>query len=83
MTRYVQVIQSITLDDLDVVLQTQDHAFSPPTSSNNTKAVYRNPFGFSLQVVESGQSITLVAGGVDAAQVSIRVRAVTYLYEVN
>ncbi|THV03542.1 hypothetical protein K435DRAFT_962414 [Dendrothele bispora CBS 962.96] len=66
-----EIIRSITLSDLDVVLQTEDQAFAPPTSSNHTSAVYRNPFGFSLQVVEAGQTIRLGAGGVDAAELDL------------
>lgn len=37
-----------------------DEDYAPLASSNNTVAVYRNPFGFSLQVVESAEHIILV-----------------------
>ena len=48
----------------------QDQAFAPLTSSQNTLATYRNPFGFSLQVVASGENITLTQGGSGFASVS-------------
>ncbi|CAL1708136.1 unnamed protein product [Somion occarium] len=65
------IIQSISLSDLDVILQTQDQAFAPPTSSDHTSAVYKNPFGFSLQVVEAGEKIVLSTGGTQAAQLNL------------
>ncbi|KAG6908393.1 hypothetical protein DXG01_004822 [Tephrocybe rancida] len=63
------VIQSIALNDLSVTLQTPDQAFAPPSSSQFTLAEYKNPFGFSLQVIEAGQELILNSGGVDIAQV--------------
>ncbi|KAF8894927.1 hypothetical protein CPB84DRAFT_1848428 [Gymnopilus junonius] len=66
-----QVIQAIELNDLEVTMKTQDQAFAPPTSSQNTLATYKNPFGFSLQAVQAGQSIVLGSGGVGAAQLVI------------
>jgi hypothetical protein len=65
------VIQSIELNDLTINMQTPDQAFAPPASSEFTLAKYKNPFGFSLQVVEAGETIVLGANGIDAAQVSI------------
>jgi hypothetical protein len=65
----VQVIQEINLNDLQVTLKSQDQAFSPPTSSQNTVAKYKNPFGFSLQVIEAGETIIMGSHGVDIAQV--------------
>ena len=50
-------------------MKTQDQQFAPPTSSKFTLAKYKNPFGFSLQVVKSGGDITLAAQGVDIAEV--------------
>ncbi|TFK44582.1 hypothetical protein BDQ12DRAFT_661303 [Crucibulum laeve] len=67
----LQVIQSITLNDLSVVMQTADQAFAPPTSSEFTLAKYKNPFEFSLQVVESGQTIILSSLGTDIAQLDL------------
>jgi len=64
------VIQSIELNDLSVTIQTPDQAFAPPTSSEYTLVKYKNPFGFSLQVVEAGETIVLRANGNDVAQVS-------------
>ena len=68
-TVIVQVIQEINLNDLQVTLKSQDQAFSPPTSSQHTVARYKNPFGFSLQVVEAGQTIIMGSHGVDIARV--------------
>jgi len=47
----------------------QSMAFSPPTSSQYTLATYKNPFGFSLQVVQSAEDITLVTSGINVAEV--------------
>ncbi|KAL5507074.1 hypothetical protein ACEPAH_6530 [Sanghuangporus vaninii] len=57
------IIESITIHDLQVEMTSQEQAFAPTTSSQNTLATYRNPFGFSLQVVASGQNITLTDTG--------------------
>ncbi|KAF5389363.1 hypothetical protein D9757_004389 [Collybiopsis confluens] len=65
------VIQSITLADLSVTLNDNDQAFSPPTSSNFTSATYKNPFGFSLQVISSATDIILSSGGVNVAELSL------------
>jgi hypothetical protein len=52
-------------------METQDEAFAPLSGSDNTLAEYKNPFGFSLQVIQSTVKMTLAAGGVAAAEVSI------------
>ncbi|KAG6878541.1 hypothetical protein C0993_004439 [Termitomyces sp. T159_Od127] len=64
------VIQSIALNDLAVTLDNQDQAFAPPTSSHFTLVKYKNPFGFSLQVIEVGQTLILNGGGVDIAKLT-------------
>ena len=66
----VKVIQSITLNDLSVTMQISNQAFAPLADSELTLVRYRNPFGFSLQVVEVGETIILGSGGIDVAQVS-------------
>ncbi|PFH51992.1 hypothetical protein AMATHDRAFT_74502 [Amanita thiersii Skay4041] len=71
-----KIIQSIELKDLEVVIQSDEQAFSPPTSSKNTLATYKNPFGFSLQVIASGQTLTLGAGETDIAQLKLPKTAV-------
>ena len=43
-------------------------AYSPLSSSKSTVAVYANPFGFSLQVVQSAEDIKISSGG-DVASV--------------
>ncbi|ESK92921.1 hypothetical protein Moror_8994 [Moniliophthora roreri MCA 2997] len=65
------IITSIALDDLDVILETPDQTFAPLTSANKTVAQYKNPFGFSLQAIEAGQTITLSSGGTPAAELML------------
>ncbi|KAJ7668375.1 hypothetical protein DFH06DRAFT_1181491 [Mycena polygramma] len=65
------VIQSIDLDQLAVTMLTQDEAFAPLTSSDYTLAKYKNPFGFSLQVVASAQELLISGPGIDIATLSI------------
>ncbi|KAF9264250.1 hypothetical protein L218DRAFT_258531 [Marasmius fiardii PR-910] len=65
------IIQSIDIFDLDVTLTNPDQAFVPLTSANDTLARYKNPFGFSLQVIEAGQQIFLSSGGTDAAKLTL------------
>ncbi|KAI0035854.1 hypothetical protein K488DRAFT_76325 [Vararia minispora EC-137] len=66
-----QIIQSITLDDLEIVMTQASHAFAPPASSQRTVAEFKNPFGFSLQVVQSAQNIIIAGQGVDIAQLVV------------
>jgi hypothetical protein len=47
----------------------QSEAFEPLASSQHTLATYKNPFGFSLQVVQAAEDIVLRAGDQDAAEV--------------
>lgn len=49
----------------------QEETFAPLTSSKHTLAQYKNPFGFSLQVVQASEDIILGASGVDIAHVLI------------
>lgn len=65
------IIDSISLVDLAVTIKEDSQAYAPLTSSNSTAAKYKNPFGFTLQVVESGEEITLASSGFDVAQLSI------------
>ncbi|KAG1812612.1 uncharacterized protein BJ212DRAFT_460083 [Suillus subaureus] len=65
------IIQSITLSDLSLTMQSQDQAFSPLSGSNNTVAQYKNPFGFSLQVIQSTVNMDLSYGGTAAAQLNL------------
>jgi hypothetical protein len=52
-------------------METQDQAFAPLSGSNNTMAEYKNPFGFSLQVIQSTVNMDLSYGGTTAAQVTL------------
>ncbi|GLB37240.1 putative protein of unknown function (DUF3712) [Lyophyllum shimeji] len=65
------VIQSIALNDLSVTLEKPEQTLAPLTSSEFTLAKYKNPFGFSLQVVEAGQTLVLNSHDVDIAQLTL------------
>ncbi|KAJ3868577.1 hypothetical protein EV359DRAFT_77557 [Lentinula novae-zelandiae] len=67
----LDVIQSITLADLAVMLNDDSEAYDPSTGSNFTSASYKNPFGFSLQVVQSATDIILSSNGVNIAELSL------------
>ena len=41
-------------------MTSSDEAYDPLVGSNNTLAEYKNPFGFSLQVVQS--AVTMIVG---------------------
>lgn len=47
----------------------QSEAFAPLASSQHTLATYKNPFGFSLQVVQAAEDIILEKDGQNAAEV--------------
>ncbi|KAL0956087.1 hypothetical protein HGRIS_002255 [Hohenbuehelia grisea] len=66
-----EVITAIQLNDLAVKIQTQDQAFAPLASSEHTVAQYKNPFGFSLQVVESQQNLILASSGINIAELNL------------
>ena len=65
----LNVIKAIKLDDLEITMQEQDQTFAPPVSSKRAAAQYANPFGFSLQAVESAQKLVLNVQGTDVAEV--------------
>ncbi|KAJ4494066.1 hypothetical protein C8J55DRAFT_533507 [Lentinula edodes] len=67
----LDVIQSITLTDLAVTLNDDSEAYDPSTGSNFTSASYKNPFGFSLQVVQSATDIILSSNGVNIAELNL------------
>ena len=50
-------------------MTTQDEAFAPLTSSKSTLATYKNPFGFTLQVIQAAENLTVGSGGASVAQV--------------
>ena len=50
-------------------MESDDQTWAPASSSEKTNAVYKNPFGFSLQVIKSGEDITLASHGIGVAQV--------------
>lgn len=68
---FSQIIDSITINDFDVEIITQDQAYDPLVGSNSTLATYQNPFGFSLQVVQSAVDmiIALPNNGTEIASV--------------
>lgn len=66
-----QIIDSIALSDLEIAMTEQGQAFAPLASSQHTLATYRNPFGFSLQVIQSAEDIILGASGLDFAELKL------------
>ncbi|KAK0485666.1 hypothetical protein IW261DRAFT_1451420 [Armillaria novae-zelandiae] len=71
------VIQSVELSDLEVTLQSADQTFAPLTSSRNTLATYKNPFGFSLQVFEAAENIVMASlDGTEIASLALPKTAV-------
>lgn len=67
----LKIIESITLADFGIVMTDPSQAYAPLASSSYTTAVYKNPFGFSLQVVQSAVDMTvgLANNGTDVATV--------------
>lgn len=70
--KFSQIIDSITINDFNVEIITQDQSYDPLVGSNSTLATYQNPFGFSLQVVQSAVDmiIALPDNGTQIASVS-------------
>ncbi|KAH9061225.1 hypothetical protein EDB87DRAFT_404186 [Lactarius vividus] len=66
-----QIIDSITLSNLEIAMTEQNQTFAPLASSQHTLATYKNPFGFSLQVIRSAEDISLGASGLDVAELKI------------
>ncbi|KAK7064212.1 hypothetical protein R3P38DRAFT_3165227 [Favolaschia claudopus] len=66
-----KIITEIDLDQLALIMVNQDQAFAPLASSSYTLAKYKNPFGFSLQVVESAQDLLISELGLDIARLHI------------
>lgn len=48
-----QIIYSIALNDLELVMTEASEAFAPLTSTKDTVATFKNPFGFSLKASPS------------------------------
>ncbi|KAH9083581.1 hypothetical protein EDB83DRAFT_2511885 [Lactarius deliciosus] len=65
------IIDSITLSDLEIAMTEQNQIFAPLASSRHTLATYKNPFGFSLQVIQSAEDIFLGASGSDVAELKL------------
>ncbi|KAI9459105.1 hypothetical protein F5148DRAFT_1001220 [Russula earlei] len=66
-----EIVESITIYDLEVMMTEQDEAFAPLASSRRIVARYKNPFGFSLQVFQASEDIILGAGGEDAIDLKL------------
>lgn len=66
-----KIIDSITIDDLEVELVNSGQDFKPPTGSKTTMVTFTNPFGFSLQVIQAAQDITIGFNGANAAQLNV------------
>ncbi|KAJ7143355.1 hypothetical protein C8R43DRAFT_1089003 [Mycena crocata] len=65
------IITAINLNQLALTMIDQSEAFAPLTSSDFTLAQYKNPFGFSLQVIESGEDLLISELGLDIARLHI------------
>ncbi|KAI0710861.1 hypothetical protein C8Q76DRAFT_623714 [Earliella scabrosa] len=65
------IITSIQISDLELEMTEQSHAFAPIAGTKHILAKYKNPFGFSLQVIRSAQDITLGFHGIDVAQLNL------------
>ena len=65
----LKVINSVTISDLEVIMTEQGEAFTPLASSQHTLATYKNPFGFTFQVVQASEDIVLAEDGQNAAEV--------------
>ena len=74
-----KVIDSVTISDLEVIMTEHSEAFAPLASSQHTLATYKNPFGFSLQVVQAAEDIILGEGGQDVAEVCFSVHVISML----
>jgi hypothetical protein len=61
----LKIINSVTISDLEVIMTEQSEALGPLASSQYILATYKNPFGFSLQVVQAAEDIIIE----DAAEV--------------
>jgi hypothetical protein len=69
-TDYVsKVINSVTISDLEIIVTENSETFAPLASSQHTLATYKNPFGFSLRVVQAAEDIILGEDGQDVAEV--------------
>ncbi|KAH7108191.1 hypothetical protein BKA62DRAFT_764259 [Auriculariales sp. MPI-PUGE-AT-0066] len=66
-----KIIDSIEISDLGIVMVQPEQAFAPLATSQHTLAQYRNPFGFSLQAIQSAQTLVISSQGVDAAELKI------------
>ena len=40
-------------------MESDDQTWAPASSSEKTNAVYKNPFGFSLQVIRSAETLNI------------------------
>ena len=65
----LNVIKAVQLDDIEITMQEQDQTFAPPVSSKRAVAQIANPYGFSLQPLESAQKLVLNVQGTDVAEV--------------
>lgn len=65
------------MSDLEIIVTEQSEASAPLASSQHALATYKNPFGFSLQVVQASEDVILVKDGQNAAEVCLSVRVIT------
>ena len=66
----LNIIQSISLSELELLFSVQD-AYDPPTSSDDATAAFTIPFGFPIDIVALEQNITAGFEGQDFAVLDI------------
>ncbi|KIJ47323.1 hypothetical protein M422DRAFT_164299, partial [Sphaerobolus stellatus SS14] len=72
-----EIIHSINIQDLELQLVSDSQDFAPSASSKTTVATFSNPFGFSLQVVEAAEDLTINFNGQDTASLALPLEAST------
>lgn len=76
--KLTQLIDSISLHHFGLKVNESEDSYAPLTFSDQVCAVYRNPFGFSLQVMQSSQHIILTDRIRGFAMVRLQRAIITY-----
>ncbi|WFD32817.1 hypothetical protein MSPP1_003868 [Malassezia sp. CBS 17886] len=71
-----RVLHSLTIQDLTVTLQKQSQTWAPPTSTNQSIAVFANPLHFSLKPLSSALTATLSLAGKPAGALQVPMKDV-------
>ncbi|KAI5474806.1 pre-rrna processing protein [Pseudohyphozyma bogoriensis] len=65
------IISNITLEDLTVTIDDAAEAYAALVTNNKTDVVFKNPFGFTLEVTQAGGDFTINYNGVDSALLTL------------